>query len=86
MTEMTKSTRFPVKVDDVPRPRKTVESQCSLRVSAHAEKIIKMPYKTRRFLSFPVIDAKREPKTVINLSNFNKNSGFAKKRENVEFQ
>ncbi len=46
-----KALGFPLKVDDVSRPRKTVKCQCSLRVLAHAEKVIKIPYKTCRFLS-----------------------------------
>ena len=33
-----KALGFPLKVDDVSRPRKTMKFQCSLRVLAHAEK------------------------------------------------
>jgi len=46
-----KALGFSLKVDDVSRPRKTVKFQWSLRVSAHAEKVTKIPYKTCRFRS-----------------------------------
>ena len=60
-----KALDFPVKVDDVSRPRKTVKFQCSLRVLAHAEKVINYLIKPVVSCCFLVIDAKREPETLI---------------------
>ncbi len=50
-TNYQKRIRLSLKVDDVSRPRKTVRFKCSLRVLAHAGKVIKIHYKTCRFLS-----------------------------------